>query len=481
MPGVPYSKACDACRKVKKKCDELQPCSRCTRLQLPCAGSGQRRFKFKNTEWRQTKSSSTRADGSKQVVNLPMSQNPTNPLLARFINISGVSDIRFDISYYGEFLKDLPRRFGHSAVLDAAAKALVSSYPYFCGREVPRDVLVLHGKSLRVLRESLDDPVQARSPNTLCAVYLISICQDWISKSEKQYSCHGEAIAHLLRIVDLKKCTGEFEKRLIITASVLVVLERWPKPRLQMTPKFWGDVSALIKQSFPIRQSDNIPRPTISIMSILKFEEYLRNPYPHIADITSAYEKLRDDEYRISKYLDQCGPIDKAGFSSFEVVQLSGYRAAYDVVIALAVVLNNILRAFDPTNATLAGDSAFLCEKTLAEAELAFHYRPLGAAHVIPCLAIALAFAEDPHQMSRIECVLSEYQTYYGEGQWKKLAIWLRAVLQCHRGQGGSLASTNVDPSVFVVPGAFCMMLLKAFGNMVGASVHLDSRLLAPR
>jgi hypothetical protein len=31
--------------------------------------------------------------------------------------------------------------------------------------------------SLRALRESLNDPVEAQSPNTLCAVYLITICQ----------------------------------------------------------------------------------------------------------------------------------------------------------------------------------------------------------------------------------------------------------------------------------------------------------------
>lgn len=65
-------------------------------------------------------------------------------------------------------------------MLDAATQALVSLYPFLRGlyrREVPRDVLMLYGKSLRALRESLDDPVEVRSPYTLCSVYLISICQ----------------------------------------------------------------------------------------------------------------------------------------------------------------------------------------------------------------------------------------------------------------------------------------------------------------
>ncbi|KAH8690741.1 hypothetical protein BGW36DRAFT_389250 [Talaromyces proteolyticus] len=47
MPGVPTSTGCNTCRKQKKKCDEKQPsCSRCLRLQVPCIGSGTRRFKF---------------------------------------------------------------------------------------------------------------------------------------------------------------------------------------------------------------------------------------------------------------------------------------------------------------------------------------------------------------------------------------------------------------------------------------------------
>lgn len=74
MPGVPTGRACEECRKQKKKvslnlkkshdplivlhtvktinpdytqCDEKQPsCSRCLRLKLQCVGSGQQRFKF---------------------------------------------------------------------------------------------------------------------------------------------------------------------------------------------------------------------------------------------------------------------------------------------------------------------------------------------------------------------------------------------------------------------------------------------------
>lgn len=98
-------------------------------------------------------------------------------LSASFVDSLKISDIRYDLAYYGPFLHDIPRRLGSSRALDAAVKTLVTAYPYFHGRGFPPCVFVNFGSSLRALRECLSDPVEARSFNTLCAVYLITICQ----------------------------------------------------------------------------------------------------------------------------------------------------------------------------------------------------------------------------------------------------------------------------------------------------------------
>lgn len=105
---------------------------------------------------------------------------PDNGVLSCFISALQVHDVRYDITYYGLFLQDLPRRLGHSPALDASIKSLVTSYPYFHsvpGREVPQEVFVNFGNSLRVLRETLSDPKECHSPDTLCAIYLISVTQ----------------------------------------------------------------------------------------------------------------------------------------------------------------------------------------------------------------------------------------------------------------------------------------------------------------
>lgn len=54
------------------------------------------------------------------------------------------------------------------------------------------------------------------------------------------------------------------------------------------------------------------------------------------------------------------------------------------MVIALALLLNTILRALDSENAILTEESTFFCERIINEAELASCYRPIGAAYVVP-------------------------------------------------------------------------------------------------
>ncbi|KAJ5680342.1 hypothetical protein N7536_011481 [Penicillium majusculum] len=459
MPGVPSSKACEACRKAKKKCDEQQPCSRCYRLKVPCEGSGQQRYQFKNIKSTQRPKAKEKAIRVRSNLNI-ISQAPCNPLASRFIRTLDISDIRFDISFYGSFLKDIPRRLGESGVLDAAAQALVSSHPFLHrlrGKEVPRDALMRFGKSVKALRQSLDNPVEIRSPHTLCAIYLISICQAWLGKYEKQSVSHGTAIAHLLKIVDISRYKRGFERDLIVTLSVPVILDGICNPRVQMDPSFWSDMMALVQQS-PSSAPDSIPRSTTTLLSLSKFPEYLHHPHSHIPEITAAYTKLQEDAQNIYPYLDQ--PTEPASLSSPVLGRRSRHRAAYTVVIALALLLNTILRVLDLENTVLAEESSFFCERIINEADLASCYRPIGAAYAVPCLVVALGTAESPRQLARIEATLTDYQTDFGGFEWRELAMWLRAVFHSHRVRE-PLISTEVDVLALEVPGA-CMTQLQA-------------------
>ncbi len=92
------------------------------------------------------------------------------------------SDLRYSLTWaYGGYFLDVPKRLGTSDALDAAAVALSTAHLRYLspesGQKVTTEALTRYSHALHVLRVSLDDPVEACTTNTLCAVYLLLICQ----------------------------------------------------------------------------------------------------------------------------------------------------------------------------------------------------------------------------------------------------------------------------------------------------------------
>ncbi|KGO67684.1 hypothetical protein PITC_064470 [Penicillium italicum] len=227
-----------------------------------------------------------------------------------------------------------------------------------------------------------------------------------------------------------------------------------------MAPSFWNEVMALVQQDSS-SAPDGIPRSTMTLLSLSKFPEYLHRPNSHLPDIMAAYFTLQEDAQSIYPYLDQ--PTEPAGLSSPVLSRRLRHRAAYTVVIALALLLNTILRSLNPENAMLAKESTFFCERIINEAELASRYRPIGAAYAVPCLVVALGTAEASQHLARIEATLTDYQTDFGGFEWRELATWLRAVFHSHRVRN-PLISSDVDVLALGVPGASMTQLQAIFG-----------------
>lgn len=219
MPGVPSGKACDGCRKLKKKvgyqhveqclqlsthspdakCDEKTPsCSRCIRLGLECIGSGQQRYKFqsqqafvtartKKTNSRakslpttsQPKTLHTEADLIASFLRLPPS-NKITILTSQYVQaIKLTTNLKYNLAWaYGFFMFEIPRRMNENEALDTAVNALICSHSNFCAsKEVSVETLSSYARALRSLRHCLDDPDKASQTETLCAVMLLLICQ----------------------------------------------------------------------------------------------------------------------------------------------------------------------------------------------------------------------------------------------------------------------------------------------------------------
>lgn len=210
MPGVPSGRACEACRKQKKKagrlenpgrtnrhrltpqqCDETKPiCSRCRRLAIPCVGSGERRYKFAapfEAQYRGASSQSTPDSVvQRNAVSISFSYLPSTQqtlfvaAMVDSVRISLTSDIRRNLTWgFGDYLVEVPKRLGTNAALDAAAMALMKCYSRFLqtgSRATPVEISS-YGHALTMLRTCLEDRAVAQSANTLCAVMMLMICQ----------------------------------------------------------------------------------------------------------------------------------------------------------------------------------------------------------------------------------------------------------------------------------------------------------------
>lgn len=103
--------------------------------------------------------------------------NQSTLVMARFCSVLGITDARYDINVYGSFMKDVPSRLGSNPALDASVRATLSIYSAVHARNQSVESLALYGKALEALRRVLMDPAGSRSANTLCAMYLMMVCQ----------------------------------------------------------------------------------------------------------------------------------------------------------------------------------------------------------------------------------------------------------------------------------------------------------------
>jgi hypothetical protein len=113
---------------------------------------------------------------------LAISQMPSSPAMAvsmSLVNKIQTRHLKFEINWaHGSFLDEVPRRLSHSQALAAATEAFMLSTPCAgVSHTLSRRRLRSYTSALYATRLALSHPVEAYSLNTLCAVYLLWICQ----------------------------------------------------------------------------------------------------------------------------------------------------------------------------------------------------------------------------------------------------------------------------------------------------------------
>jgi hypothetical protein len=107
----------------------------------------------------------------------PNVQESTTALMVHKLSIK---DLRYDVGWaFGPFISDIPKRLGRSVALDTATQAFVLSLPPspHARRHPESDALESFTAALKATRLALAHPTELKSINTLCATYLLLICQ----------------------------------------------------------------------------------------------------------------------------------------------------------------------------------------------------------------------------------------------------------------------------------------------------------------
>ncbi|KAF7558065.1 hypothetical protein G7046_g5878 [Stylonectria norvegica] len=355
---------------------------------------------------------------------------PSSQIVMRaiaFVSRLEISDPRYDVCCYGTFLMDIPRRLGTNASLDAAVDTFTSaSASLHTGGRHSVATLTKYGHALKTLRESLDNPVTARKPETLCAIYLIMITQGWMGRQTSQSTSHGEGIAKILRATMDQKWESAFEVEMLVTLCVPVIVESFANPNIQLKP--WLE-ELLDKYKPKPTDKEQPPDPGIinlRLRNLAKVPEFARNPELHLLEIRNAYQRLETDTAIIYQVMISARARFIPSLPVVEQRMSRAYETAYGLLLTLTMVMGGLLLGFDPYNMALTDNLNDCTRKILILAEETAPYRPLGASYIPMCLAAACSACPDTDLIRQSKEKLLDYQGDFWEVDWVKLAIWWR-------------------------------------------------------
>lgn len=147
-------------------------------------GSGERRYIFKQEKGRDSSTSGRSSPETKELrkktKRLVISRTPSDEATRRgnaFISVLEIGDIHYALSNYGDILIHVPARLGRNQGLDAAVNALTVSWSSYRSGRRSKEALTSYAAATLALRKCFEDPATALASETLCAMYICTICQ----------------------------------------------------------------------------------------------------------------------------------------------------------------------------------------------------------------------------------------------------------------------------------------------------------------
>ncbi|KAE8367517.1 hypothetical protein BDV27DRAFT_70252 [Aspergillus caelatus] len=439
MPGVPSGRACEGCRRQKKKCDEKQPtCGRCLRLNIPCIGSGQRRFKFQQEytiqimvkkgkiKGQSPKDQTSSSSDEERTEVCRVSPHPSSALTVltqAFVRaIHPSTDIRWNLAWvYGGFLRDVPARLGTNEALDTAADAVVCMHSDFCAtRKMSVKALSKYSRALNALHTYLDDPVKAASTDTLCAVTILLLCQGFLPGQGKVRSGHAEGAAQILKARRNFRPRDDFEAKLLLTLRGPVLFEGLFVDSIDLSGE---EYESLVESDLDAGTPDG------QMMRCLARVPGIRNRIAVTMPGDAEFEALRHEARALYESYQPVLTALQARTTSVETPLAVGsmyrlctllhaqYQRMYGIGLTVAIILNCLARALDPDDPTLPVESTYFAQETILLSDSQVAFRPLGSFYMLICLLTARVGTTDPILRTTVEKALDDYQREFDGGR----------------------------------------------------------------
>ncbi|THC92728.1 hypothetical protein EYZ11_007805 [Aspergillus tanneri] len=164
------------------------------------------------------------------------------------------------------------------------------------------------------------------------------------------------------------------------------------------------------------------PYPSLHLQNFANISTYVREPEFHVFEIESAYKTMLVDLPKLRRLVDKTtGEIAAAE------------AAMYGMLLAFAIILNRMLREFDPDDVVILQNSGCLFDQLMSLAHEACRHRPIGASYMPLCLVAAWAASTDASQRVQAEAMIADYQSDFKEVRWLEMAVWLARKLDTLR------------------------------------------------
>ncbi|OBT64795.1 hypothetical protein VE03_06494 [Pseudogymnoascus sp. 23342-1-I1] len=330
------------------------------------------------------------------------------------------TSVRFNLVYwYGEFLQDIPARLGTNEALDSSVKALTASHSSYClyNRATP-EALVKYSAALRILRFYLDDPIKARSSETLCAVMLLLICQGFHGAGDMSMTGHCEGAAQILKARRYYNRNDEFESKLHLSLRAPVIFEGLFNPRIQFTPSEWKTLvdNHIDEGTFP----GKLMRYVSQVTAMLRHGNFFNGEISDtksVDELRTNYQTLKAAIKSYGTYMESLKPIDKdVKRFAFDAQTYYLVQRFYTFALTVGIILGCVLSAIDTEDTELTSDLNSFASGIMALAEDGKRFKPLGASYMQLCFQSAWVGTTDPLIKAEAEKEMVEYVESFGTG-----------------------------------------------------------------